>query len=63
VGTFHDWVDVLLGLGSIAAVIGSALVGLRGSRHDALEREIAEHGEDISHMQGFLSGYGYRKRD
>lgn len=58
----HDVLDALLGLGSIAAIIGGVLMGIRATRRDHLEQAISDNSEDIAHMVGWLSGKGYQPR-
>ena len=57
----HQLVDVVLGLGGIAATLGSVVMGLRASRRDALEQEVKTNSRDITHIQSHLTDKtGYR---
>jgi hypothetical protein len=59
--SYHEWIDVALGLGSIASLIVSVLVGYRLSRRGAVEDKVAELDGRQARVEGFLEArLGYR---
>ena len=59
----HSVIDWLLALGGIAATVACVFVARNLGRRDRLEETVADHGEDISHIEGHLeTKTGYRPR-